>query len=582
MNCSSYIHMLPGIVNFFLFALLSQVESNSIQLTFCLCVLALVNATIRTMPIPTLKPVQVDSFGPADCHYDSVILLTSGVANPQVEKLNKFCEQGSKLDKSFGSPSNLHVCSEVAGGRLVVANVGPLNRDYDDPRCISDAARDAIRRLKSAGCLRPCLVLSPTLRKGPVYEKATEVALLGALFGCYSPLMNREFSGEDVAEPITELGFVPLEGAGDPETIIQEVVAMEKGRRAARDLCGGDPERTAPPRCAEYVSELFKHTNVKVQIVDDMKKLKKEYPLSHAVGRSSLHVKEHHPRIIRLEYEGSGPITQQVFISGKGITYDTGGADIKAGGIMAGMSRDMGGASAAAGFMKSVAELKPSHLRVVMYLSMVRNSVGSGAYVADEIITAPSGRRVLVVNTDAEGRMVMGDALHYLRKEIVESFGNPKYAEADTMLHTVATLTGHAALAVGHYPIVMDNGPARLKSSAQKMQAAGDVYGEPFEISTLRKDDMRFITPKNRDDHDVVQCNSAPSSRTPRGHQFPMAFLMKTSRLDEHGIDNETTPIAYSHLDIAGAAATGSKGEGDETGIPVISLVARYVLQRHA
>lgn len=101
-----------------------------------------------------------------------------------------------------------------------------------------------------------------------------------------------------------------------------------------------------------------------------MKKLKKEYPLSHAVGRSSLHVKEHHPRIIRLEYEGSGPITQQLFISGKGITYDTGGADIKAGGVMvslllhfsllgqkdptsnvisdaqAGMSRDMGGASA--------------------------------------------------------------------------------------------------------------------------------------------------------------------------------------------------------------------------------------------
>ena len=59
-----------------------------------------------------------------------------------------------------------------------------------------------------------------------------------------------------------------------------------------------------------------------------------------------------------------------------------------------------------------------------------------------------------------------------------------------------------------------------------------------------------------------------------------MAFLIKTSRLDEHGVDNQESPIAYSHLDIAGAAATGSKSEGDETGIPVISLVSRYVLNR--
>ena len=85
---------------------------------------------------------------------------------------------------------------------------------------------------------------------------------------------------------------------------------------------------------------------------------------------------------------------------------------------------------------------------------------------------------------------------------------------------------------------------------------------------------------QHRDDHDVVQCNSAPSSRTPRGHQFPMAFLMKTSRLDEHGVDNEQAPIAYSHLDIAGAAATGSKAVGDETGSPVLALVSRYCLQQ--
>lgn len=107
------------------------------------------------------------------------------------------------------------------------------------------AARDAIRRLKSAGCTHPCLVLSPTLKKGEAYERATEVALLGALFGCYSPLMNREFSGEKVAEPIEEIAFIPLEGTRDNDIIINEVLAMESGRRAARDLCGMASEEYA-------------------------------------------------------------------------------------------------------------------------------------------------------------------------------------------------------------------------------------------------------------------------------------------------------------------------------------------------
>lgn len=139
----------------------------------------------------------------------------------------------------------------------------------------------------------------------------------------------------------------------------------------------------------------------------DLAILERQYPLLHAVARASLPVPRHHPRVIRLEYRGSGPIERRVFFAGKGVTYDTGGADIKAGGIMAGMKRDKGGAAAAAGFMQAVAQLKPANLHAIAYLGMVRNSVGSEAYVADEIITSHAGKRVLVVNTDAEGRMVM-------------------------------------------------------------------------------------------------------------------------------------------------------------------------------
>lgn len=115
--------------------------------------------------------------------------------------------------------------------------------------------------------------------------------------------------------------------------------------------------------------------------------------------------------MIYLRYKGSGPIEKTIYLVGKGVTYDTGGCDIKAGGVMAGMHRDKCGSAAVAAFMKVVDELKPTNVEVVGAMAMVRNSVGSNAYVADEIVTSRAGVRVRVGNTDAEGRMAMADVL---------------------------------------------------------------------------------------------------------------------------------------------------------------------------
>ncbi len=97
-----------------------------------------------------------------------------------------------------------------------------------------------------------------------------------------------------------------------------------------------------------------------------------------------------------------------IFLIGKGVTYDTGGADIKYGGVMRGMSRDKCGAAACAGFMKTISYLKPKNVNVIADLGFVRNSAGPDNYVSDEIIVSRAGVRVLIGNTDAEGRMVMG------------------------------------------------------------------------------------------------------------------------------------------------------------------------------
>merc|ERR1711976_531479 len=107
------------------------------------------------------------------------------------------------------------------------------------------------------------------------------------------------------------------------------------------------------------------------------------------------------------------------------------------------MHRDKCGAASVGGFFKFLDEYRPKNIHVIGGMAMVRNSVGSNCYVADEIITARSGVRVRVGNTDAEGRMAMVDVLCHLKERVLaEKLVNPR-------LMTIATLTGHACLAYG-------------------------------------------------------------------------------------------------------------------------------------
>lgn len=159
----------------------------------------------------------------------------------------------------------------------------------------------------------------------------------------------------------------------------------------------------------EYISQLFKNTSIKVSAISNESQLEQEYPLFQAVNRGS--TQRHKGRIIFLEYEPKETVQETLFLVGKGITYDTGGSDLKVNGCMIGMSRDKGGASAVAGFLKLVDLVQPKNLRVVGALCLARNSIGPDAYVSDELIVSRAGVRVRIGNTDAEGRMVMTDVL---------------------------------------------------------------------------------------------------------------------------------------------------------------------------
>lgn len=194
--------------------------------------------------------------------------------------------------------------------------------------------------------------------------------------------------------------------------VLQQALLIERGRFVARDIGGGDPERMSPPNVANYVQKLFNDSKtIKMTVIDDPARFKKEYPLFEAVNRAASNIPRHNGRIIYLEYQPSKPARKTLILVGKGVTYDTGGADIKAGGVMAGMSRDKCGAAAVGGFMRMVEDLQPKDVHVIGVMCMVRNSVGEDCYVSDEVITSRAGVRVRVGNTDAEGRMCMADAL---------------------------------------------------------------------------------------------------------------------------------------------------------------------------
>lgn len=465
------------------------------------------------------------------------------------------------IDCDASDDVRVNVVKEGEPKFVVWSPTGPLNRDYDDVRRYKDAADKGIKRALKAGKKKPLLVVDST--DGPRsqdYQDAVLVALLGAFEAIYVPIEVRE-ALPDKNMKIQALGLCSKEFKSDEEAekLIDNACGIEHGRIITRDIGGSDPERMAAGKVEEYLRAAFNGTSIKMSVVAGHNNFVKDYPLFAAVDRCADTIHRHQGRIIYLEYTGEDVKTTHMFV-GKGVTYDTGGADVKAGGHMAGMHRDKCGAATVGGIFGMLEKLRPKGVKVVGRLAMVRNSVGANSYVADEIITSAAGVRVRVGNTDAEGRMAMSDPLHHTKLQALN--------EVNPHLYTIATLTGHAVLAMGEaYTIVLDNGPARTEKFAQKIQEIGHKLSDPFEISTLRREDFAFVAARNEYE-DVIQCNNKPSSGTCRGHQFPAAFMIKASGLDKHGLDSEK-PLKYTHFDIAGSSGPYP---GIPTAAPLIAI----------
>lgn len=517
--------------------------------------------------MPRLEAVQrlEDAVHP-DAPWDALVVVAAAWPPRLPDLLEVAVRQVAEVDRTLRAGPRLLAVAGAPGRRLVLAPTGPLDRDHDDVRRIADAAAEGVLLARDAGARHPVLLLRgvpPEVR----YRGAVEVAVLGALAALWEPLEAREVQGDDLSEPVVELGVVVPDGV-DGSEVLAWCDAVEAGRRLARDLGGTEPERMTPGRMADLCRDAFTGTEVDVDVVSHPDTLLADYPMLMAVARASLAVPRHAPRVIRLSWEGAGPVERTLLLAGKGVSYDTGGADLKTGGHMAGMSRDKGGAGAVAGFVLAASRLAPPGLRIVAEIGAVRNSIGADSFVTDEILVSHAGVRVRVGNTDAEGRLVLADLLSHLRVEAERS--------VQPRILSVATLTGHAGIAVGPYTITVENGAASHGGVAAAIAASGEQWGEPVERSSLRREDFERIEPRSRAE-DVISCNNKPSSQTPRGHQFPFAFLLVASGLDKHGQGSDH-PIPVTHIDIGGSGVTEMDWQhGTPTGAPIVALAGTWL-----
>jgi len=233
-------------------------------------------------------------------------------------------------------------------------------------------------------------------------------------------------------DPLEILSF---SGGSDLQSALDEARGIAKGYLRSKELGNLPPNICNPAFLAETAHEIANsYENVSVEILeeDEMAKLKMSALL--AVGRGSVNGS----KLIVLKYQGQDDISRPVVLVGKGITFDTGGISLKPGSNMEQMKFDMGGAASVIGAFEACADMQLP-INLVCVVAAAENMPDGDAYRPGDVLTSMSGKTIEVLNTDAEGRLVLCDALTYSQRF------NP------TALIDVATLTGACVIALGHH-----------------------------------------------------------------------------------------------------------------------------------
>ncbi|PVZ11248.1 MULTISPECIES: leucyl aminopeptidase [unclassified Pseudomonas] len=325
------------------------------------------------------------------------------------------------------------------------------------------------------------------------------------------------------------------------ERAVAEARAINMGTTLARDLGNLPPNICTPVFLGELANKLGKeHKGLKVEVLDEKKLAQLGMGSFLAVGQGS----ENPPRLIVAQYQGGKKGEQPYALVGKGITFDTGGISIKPSANMDEMKFDMCGAASVFGTLRAVLELELP-INLVCLMACAENMPSGKATRPGDIVTTLSGQTVEILNTDAEGRLVLCDTLTY-----AERF-KPK-AVVD-----IATLTGACIVALG--------------SNTSGLMGNSDTLVEQLLAAGKQADDRAWQLPlfdEYQDQLDSPFADIANIGGPKAGTITAGCFLSRFAKAYE-----------WAHLDIAGTAwISGGKDKG-ATGRPV-PLLTQYLLDR--
>jgi len=323
----------------------------------------------------------------------------------------------------------------ASGGSLAAPLVAAVGLGEDEERlgagsqpnrAATDGSAELLRRWAGAAVrsLASANVSSIALVPPAQDIASVEAVALGALLGGYRFDRYKSQSGPELT--LTLLATDP--GASDA-VVRAEVIAAAVA--LVRDLVNTSPSHLYPEALASEAEKVAVAAGLGVEVLDHADLLAGGYGGICGVGQGS----DHPPRLVRLSYRHPGA-TRTVVLAGKGITFDSGGLSLKPPKAMETMKSDMGGAAAVLAAMQAIAALQPA-VNVVGYLPLAENMPGPGAQRPSDVITIYGGKTVEVLNTDAEGRLVLADALAR------------SVADAPDLLVDVATLTGAQVIALG-------------------------------------------------------------------------------------------------------------------------------------
>jgi len=378
--------------------------------------------------------------------HPTIVAIDKAFGGALLEQL-KAAEFEGKLDQGFESPTLGHLKAK----KVVLVGIGKAG-ELDHARV--RAALAAAVRVHSGGTTRVIHLVLP--------DTDVELRSVGEAIALGAYRFTKYFTGD--RRPKAELAKVVVYrakgsvSAADKKSL-ELGVAIAEAVGIARDAVNEPPNVLTPEALAQVARAIARKHKLKITVLDKKGILAAGMNLHYAVGQGS----ENEPRFIHVSYVPKKKLKKIVFV-GKGITFDSGGLCIKPAAGMGEMKSDMGGAAAVLGMIAAVATVRPD-VEVHAIVGAAENMPDGAAYRPADVFTSLDGKTVEIINTDAEGRLVLADALTYATR-----------LKPDVIIDA-ATLTGAALVALGKTCSAFYSTDDEL---ARNLESAAKQAGEQF------------------------------------------------------------------------------------------------------